>query len=146
MSGRGWVCPGNEGMRAGPFVTTGHTSGSAGAGMTACAVADGARRVPALIVVNAPPRNARRLIMSDLPQRQSRESFPSDLDLTGWPHGGPALIERAFLIRAEFVGLTIGGKGETEHAELAIFAALELREAPQPVTHVCDHGSEPPAR
>src|SRR6516162_9369968 len=53
-------------MSAGTFVTTGHTSGSAGAGMTACAVADGAARLPALMVVNAPLRNARRLIMPDL--------------------------------------------------------------------------------
>src|SRR6516164_1199994 len=62
-------------MPAGTFVTTGHTSGSAGAGMTACAVADGAPRLPALMAVNVPPRNARRLIMSDLPQRQSRQKF-----------------------------------------------------------------------
>src|SRR6516225_4892211 len=81
-------------MAAGTFVTTGHTSGSAGAGMTACAVADGAPRLPALMAVNAPPRNARRLIMSDLPPRQSRESFPLDLDLTCWPRRQSQLTAR----------------------------------------------------
>src|SRR6516162_1957265 len=50
-------------MPAGTFVTTGHTSGSAGAGTPASAVADGAPRLPALIAVNAPPRNARRYII-----------------------------------------------------------------------------------
>ena len=46
----------------------------------ATAVADGAVKVPIVAALNVPPRNARRLIMSDLPQRQSRESFPPDLD------------------------------------------------------------------
>src|SRR5262249_20919055 len=55
-------------MPGGTFVTTGHTSGSAGAGMTACAVADCAPRLPALMAVNVPPRNVRRFIMPDLPQ------------------------------------------------------------------------------
>src|SRR5215472_12914756 len=63
-------------MPAGTFVTTGHTRGSAGAGTTACPIADGAARLPALMVVNAPPRNVRRLIMADLPQRQSRSRTP----------------------------------------------------------------------
>src|SRR5262252_11174095 len=62
-------------MPGGTFVTTGHTSGSAGAGMTACAVADCAPRLPALMAVNVPPRNVRRFIMPDLPQRQSRQKF-----------------------------------------------------------------------
>src|SRR5262245_60622021 len=61
-------------MPGGTFVTTGHTSGSAGAGTTACAVADGAPRLPALMVVNAPRRNVRRFIMSGLPQRGCRRN------------------------------------------------------------------------
>src|ERR1700730_2626426 len=101
-------------MPGGNFVTTGHTSGSAGAGMTACAVAEGARRVPALMAVNAPPRNARRLIMSDLPQRQRPESFPPDLDLTCWPHApqvGTAISLALFLLscgrtREQFIATT----------------------------------------
>src|SRR5262249_30648400 len=62
-------------MPGGTFVTTGHTSGSADAGTTACAVADGAPRLPALMVVNAPPRNVRRFIMSGLPSRQGPQKF-----------------------------------------------------------------------
>src|SRR5262249_27256962 len=62
-------------MPAGTFVTTGHTSGSAGAGTTACPVADGASRLPALMAVNALPRNVRRFIMSGLPSRQGRQKF-----------------------------------------------------------------------
>src|SRR5215831_13373820 len=62
-------------MPGGSFVTTGHTSGSAGAATTACAVADCAPRLPALMVVNAPPRNVRRFIMSGLPSRQGRQKF-----------------------------------------------------------------------
>ena len=59
---------------------------------------------------------------------------------------GRPSVERAFLISAEFVGLTIDGNGEAEHAQLAVFAALVLCEAPQLVAHVCDHGRETPAR
>ena len=57
--------------------------------------------------------------------------FVTGTDLTHSPHGEPALVERSFLISAEFVGLPIDGKGEAEHAQLAVFAALELGEAPQ---------------
>ena len=72
--------------------------------------------------------------------------FVTGTDLTHSPHGEPALVERSFLISAEFVGLPIDGKGEAEHAQLAVFAALVLCEAPQLVAHVCDHGRETPAR
>src|SRR5215813_12637800 len=61
-------------MPGGSFVTTGHTSGSAGFSVTACAAA-GAPKPPAPMAVNAPPRNVRRFIMSDLPQRQSRHNL-----------------------------------------------------------------------
>jgi hypothetical protein len=54
-------------MLGGSFVTTGHTSGSAG--VTACAAADCAPKLPTPVAVNAPPRNVRRFIMSTSPHR-----------------------------------------------------------------------------
>ena len=49
------------------------------------------------------------------------------------------------LLAAEFVTLSVI-HGEAQHAELAVLADLELREAARPLAHAGDHGSEAPAR
>src|SRR6195256_822607 len=49
------------------------------------------------------------------------------------------------LLAAELPRLSVIG-GEAQHAELAVLADLELREAARPLTHAGDRGREPPAR
>src|ERR1700716_3580762 len=46
---------------------------------------------------------------------------------------------------AEFPRLSVIG-GEAQHAELAVLADLELREAARPLAQAGDHGNEAPAR
>src|SRR5262245_58601570 len=113
-------------MPGGSFVTTGHTSGSDGAGTTACAVADGAPRLPALTVANAPPRNVRRFIMSGLPSRQGRQNFNN---MAGASASRPLRVMASKAI--ERVDLSVrGADGETAQLlsrfEAALRAAARL--------------------
>ena len=62
-------------MPDGSFVTTGHTSGSAG--VTACAVPGRVARLPVPAAVNAPPRNVRRFIMLELLQTKICQNLTS---------------------------------------------------------------------